>query len=55
MSEQQQAHPTTTESELIAVRRDKLAKIRELGIGQREVDVGQHIEDHELIKGDRIR
>ena len=32
MSEQQQAHPTTTESELIAVRRDKLAKIRELGI-----------------------
>lgn len=30
MSEQQQAHPTTTESELIAVRRDKLAKIREL-------------------------
>lgn len=30
-------------------------KIRELGIGQREVDVGQHIEDHELIKGDRIR
>lgn len=32
MSEQQQAHPNTTESELIAVRRDKLAKIRELGI-----------------------
>ena len=32
MSEQQQAHSTTTESELIAVRRDKLAKIRELGI-----------------------
>ena len=30
-------------------------KIRELGIGQRAVDVGQHIEDHELIKGDRIR
>lgn len=31
MSEQQ-AHPNTSESELIAVRRNKLAKIRELGI-----------------------
>ena len=32
MSEQQQAHPNTTESERMAVRPDKLAKIRELEI-----------------------